>query len=247
MSDQPTNDLSLPNTENDSSVVSVSDLLKEARELVIDGEREQAFTVVTKALKVDVNNPEALYMYGQLNPNKEKAVSALKKLMTIQPDHAKGKALLDKLNDVNFLDDSPSKKSAPDHNEVMAAMLKNQQMLLEQQARQPVINITNTNTAVANSAVAAVAGRNQTAYIIGLLVGIFLGTFGVAHFINGKIGSGVVNMLLGWFVWGPIAALIITFSAGLGACLVLPIHIYLAHSTASKGAAIVSMKTIAVG
>jgi TM2 domain-containing membrane protein YozV len=245
MTDQPANDSSLPVFGNEpASIVSVSDLLKEARELVIDGEREKAFTVISQALKADMNNPEALYMYAQLNTNKEKSISALKKLMTLQPDHTKGKALLEKLSDVDLFDNKPTSAATKDQNDVLASVLKNQQMILEQQNRQPVIHITNTNTATANAGVAAVAGRNQIAYIIGLLVGIFLGTFGVAHFINGKIGSGIVNLLLGWLIWGPIAFVLITVTGGLGACLVLPIHIALAHSTASKGAATVTMRAI---
>jgi TM2 domain-containing membrane protein YozV len=224
-------------------------LLSQVREHIVDGERDQAFKIVCQILNQNDKHPEALYLYATLSSSPDKAIAALQKLLSIQPQHQKANTLLEKLHSQQR---DPMEISKPKHDEfgippapgqdqLMQQMLRQQQMLLEQQQRQPIINITNapvnTNTAAAYAGGGvAVQERNQTAFIVALLVGIFLGTFGVAHIMTGKVGTGILVMLAGWIVWGGISITLIGLSMGIGACIVLPIHLALAYSTANSGA-----------
>ncbi len=230
MTELPDNDL-VP-VEPSKPIVSVDMLLSEAKELVVDGEKEEALAKIISILKIDEDHPEALWMYANLNPNREKATGALKKLIRIQPDHAKAKALLDKWMD-EALSAGPAVKVGDSQSDLMAQMVRNQQMLLERQQQTPVININNTNTAtaVANGKTGV---RNQTAYIVGLIVGILFGALGVAHLMNGKLGTGLLYLVLGYVVWLPI--LFVISSTGVGLCLTIPLHIIISHSTANAGA-----------
>ncbi len=103
----------------------------------------------------------------------------------------------------------------------------------------PVVNVYNTNYASSSSVAAAggaVAGsRNQTALIIGFIAGVF-GLWGVAHFMNGKIGSGIL-----WLIFGPILAAIAitvfsTITLGIGILLALPIWLLMVYAQAKSGA-----------
>ena len=77
--------------------------------------------------------------------------------------------------------------------------------------------------------------RNETAFVVGLLAGIF-GLWGLAHILNNKIGTGLLWMFIG----APIIMLIlgaITFlTAGIGAIIALPLHVYLVYRHARNGA-----------
>lgn len=99
---------------------------------------------------------------------------------------------------------------------------------------QPIINITNTSTSSAS--IGGVAGKeNTTAFIIGFIAGIF-GFLGVAHMINGKLGTGILYLLLGWFIWIPILVVITGVTGGLGVFCTFPLEIIVAYSTAKSGA-----------
>lgn len=130
---------------------------------------------------------------------------------------------------------------------MMQQLIMQQQRLLEMQLNQqnktPVININNTARATATnySLPLEIQERNQAAYIVGLIAAIFFGTFGVAHILNGKVGSGILYMLLGWFIWLPVVAVISTASAGLALCIIFPLHVLFAARNSQNGAT--SIKT----
>lgn len=95
-------------------------------------------------------------------------------------------------------------------------------------AQQPVVNVYHANVAAASS-------HNQTALVIGFIVGVF-GFWGVAHLMNGKVGSGIL-----WLIFGPIlAAIAITavsmLTLGIGAILALPIWLLMVYAQAKSGA-----------
>ena len=79
------------------------------------------------------------------------------------------------------------------------------------------------------------AERNETAFTVGLIAGIF-GLWGLAHILNDKVGMGILWMFIG----APIVMLIlgaITFlTAGIGAIITLPLHIYFVYRHAKSGA-----------
>ena len=225
-------------------------LIAQARDLIVDGERDKALDLVRSVLNVNMENIDALYLYATLSADTEKSIRALRKLLQVDPQNEKANALLERLHKKSLFSDSPSETKLKNSQEVqpsgqqehlMRQMIAQQNALLEEQRRQPVININNSNAPVNTVGVnvgagVAVVERNQTAFVVGLLVGIFLGTFGIAHIMTGRVGAGIGQMLLGWFLWGFIALTLIGLSAGLGACLVLPIHIALAYGSANSGA-----------
>lgn len=60
-------------------------LIMYARKLVEAEREEDALNVVRQALKANPNNPMSLLLYGQLNPNSEHAIKALKRVLVIDP------------------------------------------------------------------------------------------------------------------------------------------------------------------
>ncbi|MCB9456649.1 MAG: TM2 domain-containing protein [Anaerolineaceae bacterium] len=231
MSDMPD-----PELDNLSSSEQEAKLIDEARELIVDGERDKALTKVQDALRLNKSNTDALWMFATLTTQSDKAIAALKRLLSLDSENDKARKLLTKFESENDELLSGHEHEEGSQSEIMRQMLKQQQALLEQQNRQPVINITNMASNVANQTVGAVGGarRNETAFIVGLLAAIFLGIFGLAHLLNGKVGTGILYWIIGWVIWLPLALLI--SSTGIGACLMLPLHIWVSYSQAKNGA-----------
>lgn len=237
VTDEPTAS-SLSRTQHD-----IEQLLKEAREYIIDGEKKLAFANVVKALRIDESHPEALWLYATLHSTREKAVVALKRLLAVQPDHTKARALLNKWSDEALVADKPWQQN--NQNELIAQMLRNQQLLIERQQQTPVINITNANNSTATADVDVNIDTrkidtrkkhqdyNRTAYLLGIIFGLF-GILGVAYMANGKLGNGIIILLAGGIVWLPIMAAIA--STGSGACLALLIHAGVVHYVSRAGA-----------
>lgn len=107
------------------------------------------------------------------------------------------------------------------------------------EAQAPVVNIYNANVASSSSVAGAPgyvgSGRNQTALIVGFIAGVF-GLWGVAHFMNGKIGSGIL-----WLIFGPILAGIAitvfsTITLGVGLILAIPLWLLMVYAQAKSGA-----------
>lgn len=74
--------------------------------------------------------------------------------------------------------------------------------------------------------------QNNFAFWVGI-VAAFFGFFGISHIINGKIGSGIVWLLVG-FVWNPI--FLILAATGIGLFISLPLHIAFCYYNAKGGA-----------
>ena len=77
--------------------------------------------------------------------------------------------------------------------------------------------------------------RNETAFVVGLLAGIF-GLWGLAHILNNKIGTGLLWMFIG----APIVIILLgalTFlTAGIGGLIALPLWVYIIYRHAKSGA-----------
>ncbi len=70
------------------------ELIMQARKLV-EAEREvEALKVVQQVLKINPDNFKALLLYGQLSPNSERAIKALKKVLTVDPRNAEARIQL---------------------------------------------------------------------------------------------------------------------------------------------------------
>lgn len=84
-------------------------------------------------------------------------------------------------------------------------------------------------------AMSAQPTRNDTAFIIGLIAGLF-GIWGLAHILNDKLGMGCLwFFIVGPLVAGLLAGLIV-MTAGLGTIVALPLWLYIVYSQAKNGA-----------
>ncbi len=239
--------------------------LQQAKELAIEDRTEALNIVIevlrlnqnnTEAVWLYVNLIEApeqkikgLQKLLRLEPENQKARTLLSRLETVEGEivpHTAPKPLRKvSTTPVRAVPVSTEKSDLEKQNDLLKQMLDQQRVMLDQQRQQqPVIHIVNSPTANANSyqqapqpvvAYVDVEERNQTAFVLGVLAGIFLTTFGVSHIFNNKVGTGIMWMLLGWFVWAPIALVISAATGGIGACLILPLHILFAYNNAKEG------------
>ncbi len=85
-------------------------------------------------------------------------------------------------------------------------------------------------------AMSAQPTRNNTAFIIGLIAGLF-GIWGLAHILNDKLGMGCLWFLIvGPAIAGVLVGIIIA-TGGLAAIVILPLWLYIVYKQASNGAA----------
>ncbi len=77
--------------------------------------------------------------------------------------------------------------------------------------------------------------RNETAFIIGIIAGLF-GIWGLSHVLNDKVGTGCLWM----FIVGPALAALLggltLATGGLGAIAALPLWLYIVYVQAKNGA-----------
>ena len=78
-------------------------------------------------------------------------------------------------------------------------------------------------------------GENQTAFVVGLIAGLF-GFWGLAHLINGKLGSGLLWLFIGGPLVSGILLAIILATAFIGAIVALPLHVYIVYKVSKSGA-----------
>lgn len=146
---------------------------------------------------------------------------------------------------INSIDTSSSSTSSnsleQQRIELERERLKLEQMRLSQSQYTPVINIVNTATSapVTNQSVNSPSQhvepqKNTVAMVIGITAAIF-GFFGVAHIVNGRFLSGIGHMVVGW-LWITLMSFLIGITAGVGAFILVPLHIYFIIRNANRGA-----------
>lgn len=227
---------------DDEPLPDESALLERARELELEDKDEEAFGIVRRVLKTNSNNIDAIILYAQLVPDKQKAAQALQKAIRLDPNNIEAKRELKRLQktaQVNKgkVDEFGSPSGSDDDSAVQQLLKQNQQLMQQMQqqpANQPVINIINENVNQ-NAGFATGEQRNQTAFIAGLIAGWVFGLLGVAHIVNGKIGQGIAYLFIGTFFYWVAWALVITLTVGIAACF-LPLHFVAIWQHAKKGA-----------
>jgi hypothetical protein len=215
------------------------EFLARARKLVAADNEVQALKLVQQVLRVNSNNPTALLLYGQLSTDIERAIKALKRLLTIEPESAEARIQLKRLQR-DLAATAPEKPKndrikKSDNDEVVQQLKQQNQLLMAQMQRQPVINIVNSNN---SSAVAQVAsnptGQNSTAFWIGFIAAT-CGFYGVAHIFSGKLFTGLAWLLIG----GPVFLILmwsIGLATGVGIFCAIPLHFVAAWQHAKQGA-----------
>ena len=78
--------------------------------------------------------------------------------------------------------------------------------------------------------------RNETAFAVGLLAGLF-GLWGIAHLINGKVIAGIFWLIVGPTLGGIALTVISAATLGIGLIFALPIWILFVYWQAKSGAA----------
>lgn len=224
------------NDEHDI-VPSANQQLTQAKELITAGNHAQALPIVVQILKQDRENVPALWLYANLKKtdDPDKAIAALRTLLKVDPNHQKAQRLLLQLD--------PEDDDLFDTFDVEKPVKSASKAPVEDRIQinfNPTIDVQGSRTQM-------VAGgygmpmqvqpqRNETAFIIGMLAGIFLGLFGIAYLFNGKIGAGIGYIVMSFF-WWILAGVIVTVTLGFGAFIVIPLHIYLVYRNAKDGAA----------
>ncbi|MCY4147083.1 MAG: hypothetical protein OXE95_01165 [Chloroflexi bacterium] len=80
------------------------------------------------------------------------------------------------------------------------------------------------------------AQRNETAFVIGMLGGLF-GIWGLAHVLNDKVAPGCLWMLIvGPVVAGTLGSIVVS-TGGIAAVIILPLWLYIVYTQAKSGAA----------
>jgi len=227
------------------------ELVISAQQMIHRGNRAEAYNLVVQALNANPDNITALYLYGQLSPDRPKAIQALRKVLYVQPGHTEARLLLDRLESASqpaqqppppqMQPPTPQQPYDPMMQQMMAQhhMLMQQQMVNQQQiAQQQLLNQQqfaqqNMYPYAAPPVAMVVSTQNDGAFWAGFLLAFFVGIFGVAHMANNKVGTGIVYLFLG-FVWDAIYVVLAITVFGL--IIGIPLHILFAYACAKGGA-----------
>ena len=181
-------------------------LIERAHKLELENRYVEAADIVNRILHTNPGNTEA-----------KRAMSRLQHSNPYKPK-------------VDNIYETPTSESA-----IHELVRQNQQLMhqvQEQQSAQPVVNITNQAAFVAPPRPAAREERNNAAFIVGVIAGIF-GLLGLAHLFNGKVGSGLALIFLGTPIYGFGWFIILATGVGI---LAVPLHFVIVWQSAKSGA-----------
>ena len=227
-------------------------LMDRAHYLEIAGKSAEALEIIKSILETNPDNAEAGRAFARLSyaPQRQQPAE-LRALALAEPKpelapkpKRKPKPEPDAV--------SPEMQRLLDQNAQMINMLEKQQ---RQQSRprplpkprpqpQPTVNITNQQVSTQpryapESAAQQPQGRNETARMVGCIPAL-LGIFGISHLLNGKIGEGLLFLLIFtpiyWIIGGLIYGTITAGTLGLGLLCTIPIHLLVASSVSNAGA-----------
>ena len=186
-------------------------LLERAHNFELSGREEEAFGIVRRILQTNPNNAEASRAYDRLQrvmPANQKPVSHV--------------------------------ATPPNNHDIQELVRHNQELMeqVQQRANPPTVQITNQNIAnqaayVAPPPVYAREERNNVAFIVGVIAGIF-GLLGLAHLFNGKVGTGLALIFLGTPLYAVFWLAVLATGIGIFA---IPLHFVVIWQNAKRGAA----------
>lgn len=187
-------------------------LLERAHSLELSGKEEEAFGIIRRILQTNPNNLEA-----------RRASDRLQRVMPVKQKTVSHEA------------------TPPTNHDIQELVRQNQELRQQvQQASPPVVHITNQNIGnqaayVAPPPVVLREERNNAAFIIGVIAGLF-GLLGLAHLFNGKVGSGLALLFLGSPLYAVLWIAILATGIGIFA---IPLHFVVIWQNAKRGAAYV--------
>ncbi|MEL6309790.1 MAG: hypothetical protein AAFR81_28280 [Chloroflexota bacterium] len=145
---------------------SVSGLISEARNLIVDDNKDDAMILLRKALRLSPNNVDALLLYAQASPSRNSARRMLGKVLAIDPTNTDAQMLRHQL-DQDATWDRHYKPAVP------PAM--------------PVINrIENKDPAIRSDDAGGNTSENKLMVWLGLMTAVFA-FFGFGYLLNGEI------------------------------------------------------------
>ena len=186
-------------------------LLERAHNLEMDGREAEAFGIVGRILQTNPNNVEASHAFARLQrtmPAKSKPIS--------------------------------HEVTPPSNHDIRQLVRQNQTLMqqVQQQASPTVVRITNQNVGnqaatIAPPSVLAREERNNAAFIVGVIAGVF-GLLGLAHLFNGKVGTGLALVFLGTPLYAVFWLAVLATGIGFFA---IPLHFVVIWQNAKRGAA----------
>jgi TM2 domain-containing membrane protein YozV len=188
---------------SDQPMPDESALLNLARDLELDDREDEALDIVQRVLRTNPNNVDGLVMFGQLSHDTQRAISALNKALQLQPDNTEAKRQLKRLDrsGMQKVDQVVGSDAA------LQQLVQQNQQMMQQMQRQPVINIINENSNQQVHSSGPVYGspmyaqtpvRAAKSKTTAAILAIFFGSFGVHHFYLGKTGLGILYLLFFW-------------------------------------------------
>ena len=210
----------------------LSTQIQQAAQAISRGDTSAAKRIVAELIKTRQDSADVWYLYAFLIDDPTKKQVAVDKALAIDPEHTRARQLAESIKSDSLVGDlfGAMPTAAP------------QQSAMHYQPPPITVNVNQDNHA--NVSATAMAGNvmvapriNQIAMIVGVVGAFFFGIFGLAHLVNGKFGGAILYFFAG-LAWLFVAFLGIALTAGIGACLVLPLHFYLAYSWSKKGATI---------
>jgi TM2 domain-containing membrane protein YozV len=211
-----------------SPVSDTNSQIQQAAQFIRNGDRNAAKRVVADLIKTTKDNADVWYLYAFLLDDPIKKRQAADRALAIDPEHTRTRQLVEKMQTDDLIGDLFSAPAAPPP--------------IAAPAYQPpiIVNVNQDNhaninaTAIANGGGKSTPTVNQLALFVGFVCALF-GIFGIAHLMTGKLGGALGYFLVG-LGWIAVAAFLISFSVGLGACIAFPLHFYFAFTWSKRGA-----------
>ncbi|HEX3053863.1 MAG TPA: hypothetical protein VHP83_24610 [Aggregatilineaceae bacterium] len=224
-----------PNPMNQAAESPERNLVIQANQLILNGQRAQAFNAVLQALSLNPNSTDALYLYAQLSPDRQQALEAAWRVLNAQPNHTEARLLYERLQSQPA---APSPAPGGDQ-QIMQQMLMQhhmlmqQQMLNQQQIAQQQMMMRQPPPMIPFQPVTVI---DQTIFGVGFLLSCLIGLFGVSYMMNDQPVTGAIVLIVG-FVWDGI--LIALLLSGIGAVLGIVLHLAFCYLTARAGSRVV--------
>lgn len=181
-------------------------MLRRAAKLIKDQDNVGAMKIVQGVLAATQQNADAWYLYAYLSADRTQQINALNRALAINPNHERARQLM------------ATVRLGSSGQDVFEGILPEPSPQAAPVYYQPLQKKT-----------------DDTAFIIGFLCAAFMGFFGVAHLMKGKLAAALGYFIIGliWMAFGGIMTAITGLCA---APFLLALHFYFAWVVSKQGA-----------